>query len=244
MCNKHTFQALMVRAALLIHCLISGPGRRIPHEDAVTCITKGNKLRQKAACGEQHAVLLPSPSFLPKSVCFDQITFSYGIKAPRYGNGWFEGGPMHLLGYFADLFVNIRALAACWQDEEQPEYMCKHRWVNSPSPCKNCNKEKNGTKNKCPPYSHCFWFMWDTGGPQAKDTAHSRARVHSADRRLAVLTADREGSMCCLSLSLVDLKQDSLEMWVSVLHLWLTFCCQHIVSLAGMLWDEYTPNLL
>lgn len=52
---------------------------------------------------------------------------------------------------------------------------------------------------------------------RTQHTAESEFR--SVDRMLAVLTADREGLMCCLSLSLVDLKQDSWEAWVSVLHL-------------------------
>lgn len=58
-----------------------------------------------------------SSSLLPLSSPNQSVlTKSLSATASRhrhYGNGWFEGGPIHLLGYFADRFVSIWALTAC-----------------------------------------------------------------------------------------------------------------------------------
>lgn len=57
---------MTVRPAILVHCLIPGAGSRFLHQDAVTCITKGNELRPKATRYVSPFSLFPPQINLPR----------------------------------------------------------------------------------------------------------------------------------------------------------------------------------
>lgn len=172
-----------VRSVILMHYLIPGTCRRFLYQDAVSCITKDNKLRQKAACGRQHIIFLLSSSFLPKPIYLDWPSSSRGAKATRYEKGCFEGAPIHLPGYFLGHFGDIRTLVAYWlrsTDAMQnvPAYACKHRRVNKPFPPQelvllSCSEEASHIKNKYMLSSHCFQCTGDVSDPEAKGVSGS-----------------------------------------------------------------------
>lgn len=57
---------MTVRPAILVHCLIPEAGSRLLHQDAVTCITKGNELRLKATHYVSPFSLFPPQINLPR----------------------------------------------------------------------------------------------------------------------------------------------------------------------------------